>query len=211
MVWTMTDGDRFIYRVKFKDIRVKPPADEVSRARARRTRVCEHKGCDLEGVCPAPQPGGKGRHWFCEEHAAAYNRSFDFFEGMSEAETAAFLNAERYGHKRTWRMGAGPMGGRKSAEASDPRLWAGRAFFDMGAAASDERTSANRRSALQLRALRELDLDEDAAPAQIRARYAEYVRRFHPDANKGDRSSEHKLERVVRAGKLLKAAGLMKG
>jgi hypothetical protein len=28
---------------------------------------------------------------------------------------------------------------------------------------------------------------------------------------KGDRSSEDKLQRVLRAGKLLKAAGLMKG
>jgi DnaJ-class molecular chaperone len=61
-----------------------------------------------------------------------------------------------------------------------------------------------------VRALRELDLEPDAAPQEIRARYAEYVRRFHPDSNKGDRSSEHKLERVIRAGKLLKASGLMR-
>ncbi|MBU3920857.1 MAG: DnaJ domain-containing protein, partial [Alphaproteobacteria bacterium] len=66
------------------------------------------------------------------------------------------------------------------------------------------------RSSLQLRALRELDLEPDAAPAEIRTRYAEYVRRFHPDSNKGDRSSEHKLDRVIRAGKLLKASGLMR-
>ncbi|MFN4225852.1 MAG: J domain-containing protein, partial [Hyphomonas sp.] len=67
------------------------------------------------------------------------------------------------------------------------------------------------RSGLQLRALRELDLEADATPQQIRARYAEYVRRFHPDSNRGDRSSEHKLDRVLRAGKLLKASGLMRG
>jgi len=67
-----------------------------------------------------------------------------------------------------------------------------------------------RRSAMQVRALNELDLEADAKPADIRARYAEYVRRFHPDSNKGDRSSEHKLQRVIRAGKLLKAGGLMK-
>ena len=64
---------------------------------------------------------------------------------------------------------------------------------------------------VQARALRELDLELNATPTEIRARYAEYVRRFHPDSNKGDRSSEHKLQRVLRAGKLLKAAGLMKG
>jgi hypothetical protein len=32
----------------------------------------------------------------------------------------------------------------------------------------------------------------------------------HPDSNGGDRSAEHKLQRVVRAGKLLKASGLMR-
>lgn len=207
----MSDGEPFIYRVKFTDIRVKPPADETSRARAKRTRVCDEAGCDLEGTHPAPRPGGRGRHWFCEAHAGSYNRSFNFFEGMSEAEAAAFLRAEQYGHKRTWKMGGGPMGGRKAADQFDPRRWAGRGFFDMDdTPAAEDRVHAHR-SGLQLRALKELDLEPDAKPAEIRQRYAEYVRRFHPDSNRGDRSSEHKLERVLRAGKLLKASGLMKG
>lgn len=207
----MSDGEPFRYRVKFTDIRVKPPADETSRARAKRTRVCEEPGCDLEGSHPAPRPGGKGRHWFCEAHAAAYNRSFNFFEGMTDAEAAAFLRAEQYGHKRTWRMGAGPLGGRKATDPHDPRRWAGRSFFDMDDTPAGEQRMHSHRSSLQIRALKELDLETDATPAQIRARYAEYVRRFHPDSNKGDRSSEHKLDRVLRAGKLLKASGLMKG
>ena len=78
----MSDGDPFSYRVKFKDIRIKPPKDEASRARAQKTRVCDHKQCDLEGTHPAPKRQGNGRHYFCQAHAAEYNRSFDFFEGM---------------------------------------------------------------------------------------------------------------------------------
>jgi DnaJ domain len=207
----MTDSAPFRYRVKFKDIRVNPPADETSRARAKQTRVCDEPGCDLEGSHPAPRPGGKGRHFFCEAHASAYNRTFNFFEGMSEAEAAAFVRSERFGHKRTWRFGAGPMGGARAARSHDPRRWAGRGFFDMDETAAEEAKVAAHRSSLQIRALRELDLEPEATPQEIRARYAEYVRRFHPDSNKGDRSSEHKLERVVRAGKLLKASGLMRG
>lgn len=207
----MSDSEPFRYRVKFTDIRVKPPADETSRSRAKKTRVCEKKGCDLEGTHPAPKPGGKGRHWFCESHAADYNRNFNFFEGMSEGEAASFLRAEQYGHKRTWKMGVGPMGGRKAGEAHDPRRWAGRGFFDVDDTPAAEARVAAHRSSLQVRALRELDLEPDAEPKEIRARYAEYVRRFHPDSNQGDRSSEHKLDRVIRAGKLLKASGLMKG
>lgn len=207
----MSDGEPFSYRVKFKDIRVNPPADEASRARAKQTRMCDEPGCDLEGAHPAPRQNGRGRHFFCEVHVAEYNRRFNFFEGMSEAEAASFVRAEQYGHKRTWRFGAGPMRGSRSADAHDPRRWAGRSFFDMDDTPAAETRAASHRSSLQLRALRELDLEEDATPQQIRARYAEYVRRFHPDSNRGDRSSEHKLDRVLRAGKLLKASGLMRG
>jgi hypothetical protein len=206
----MSDSDPFRYRVKFKDIRVKPPADEASRERAKQTRVCDEPGCDLEGAHPAPRQNGKGRHFFCEQHVSEYNRRFNFFEGMSEAEAAAFVRSERYGHKRTWRFGSGPVGGKRSAQAHDPRRWAGRGFFDLDDMPAAEAHVAKHRSSLQVRALRELDLEPDAAPPEIRARYAEYVRRFHPDSNKGDRSSEHKLERVIRAGKLLKASGLMR-
>ncbi|MFN3912621.1 DnaJ domain-containing protein [Hyphomonas sp.] len=189
---------------------MKPPADEASRARAKQTRVCDEAGCDLEGTHPAPRQNGKGRHFFCEQHVSEYNRRFNFFEGMSEAEAASFVRSERYGHKRTWRFGGGPMGGKRSAQTHDPRRWAGRGFFDMDDTPAAEARVEKHRSSLQLRALRELDLEPDAAPADIRARYAEYIRRFHPDSNKGDRSSEHKLERVIRAGKLLKASGLMR-
>ena len=66
------------------------------------------------------------------------------------------------------------------------------------------------RTRLEVRALNELDLPKDATPADIRARYAEYVRRFHPDSNQGDRSSEEKLARVIRAWKMLKESGLTK-
>jgi hypothetical protein len=208
----MSDGDPYPYRVKFTDIRVNPPAEEVSKARARKTKVCDHKGCDLEGTHPAPKRGGKGRHHFCVRHAAEYNRSFNFFEGMSQAEAAAFARAERFGHKRTWRFGSGPMGGKKAADQFDPRRWAGRRFFDVDdIAEATGNAASSRRSSLQVRALRELDLEVEATSTEIRARYAEYVRRFHPDSNQGDRSSEDKLQRVLRAGKLLKASGLMKG
>lgn len=203
------DGS-FPYRVKFKDIRVKPPEADTSRARAKKTRVCEQDGCDLAGEFPAPKRNGNGRHWFCQRHAGEYNRRFNFFEGMSDEDLAKFNEDARHGFKKTWKFGTGPMAGKKSADAHDTRKWRGRDLFEDGVADA-ARQEQRRRTQLQVRALNELDLEADASPADIRARYADYVRRFHPDSNGGDRSSEHKLSRVIRAGKTLKAAGLMKG
>ncbi|MEM0987017.1 MAG: J domain-containing protein [Pseudomonadota bacterium] len=203
--------DPFAYRVKFTDIRVKPPASDTSRRKAKETRVCEHDGCDLAGEHRAPKKKGRGHHYFCQAHAAAYNRSFNFFEGMTEAEAAAFNDEARYDHKKTWKFGSGPVGAGNAGKIHNPRFWRGREMFEDGvegeAAARDRRGG---RTPLQIRALNELDLEGDASADAIRARYAEYVRRFHPDSNGGDRSSEHKLARVLRAGKTLKAAGLMK-
>ncbi len=205
----MADKD-YKYRPKFTDIRVKPPADETSREKATKSRVCEHPSCDLAGEHPAPQQFGDGKHWFCKRHAAEYNKSFNFFDTMTEEQLKAFNENARYGFKTTWKFGAGPMGGDKSAKSGDPKTWRGAEFFENAAEARAERRANRGATGVAKRALEELDLDAKAKPPEIRARYAEYVRLFHPDSNSGDRSSEEKLAKVIRAGKTLKAAGLMK-
>lgn len=200
--------DDFSYRPKFMDMRVKPPADDKSRARAKKTTTCEHKGCDLAGDHKSPKHGGGFRH-FCQRHAAEYNKKWNFFDGMTEAEVKDFNEAARHGHKQTWKVGTGPVSGKKAAAKLDPKNWKGREMFEDGVSQS-ARQRARGRTRLEVRALNELDLPETATPADIRARYAEYVRRFHPDSNAGDRSSEEKLARVIRAHKMLKEAGLTK-
>ncbi|MEO0983821.1 MAG: J domain-containing protein [Pseudomonadota bacterium] len=199
-------SEAFSYRVKYHDIRVRPPGGRGRAGASTSKRVCEHKSCDLPGDHRAPKRGG-GDHWFCQRHAGEYNRSWNFFDDMTEAEVASFNEAERTGHKRTWKFGTGPVGGAKAAHMHDPKTWRGRAFFEDGAQPTRARQKPGR-TRLQIRALDELDLSPDANAGEIRARYAEYVRRFHPDSNGGDRSSEHKLARVIRAWKTLKAAGL---
>lgn len=201
-------SDAFSYRVKFKDMRVKPPADETSKARAKENTVCEHKGCDLAGDYKSPKHGG-GFHMFCQRHAAEYNKKWNFFDGMTEDEVKEFNEAARHGHKQTWKFGTGPMG-KGAAKVQDPKHWRGRELFEDGVS-SAARQQKRGRTRLEVRALNELDLPETSTPAEIRARYAEYVRQFHPDSNAGDRSSEEKLARVIRAFKVLKAAGVTKG
>ncbi len=198
------------YRVKFTDIRVKPPADDTSRAKAQENRVCEQDSCDLAGEHPAPKQVGNGKHWFCKRHAAEYNKSFNFFDTMTDEEQKDFRESARYGFTPTWKMGSGPMGGTKSGKKSDPRTWKGSDFFQNKEAAKAARRGNRSATGVAKRALAELDLGPTAKAAEVRARYADYVRRFHPDSNSGDRSSEEKLSKVIRAGKTLKAAGLMK-
>ena len=60
--------------------------------------LCDRDGCDKPGDRPAPKsPNSRERWHFCEQHAAEYNRGWDYFEGLSAEEAAAREANERRG------------------------------------------------------------------------------------------------------------------
>ncbi|MBX9873602.1 MAG: J domain-containing protein, partial [Beijerinckiaceae bacterium] len=59
------------------------------------------------------------------------------------------------------------------------------------------------------KALEALGLDENADAAAIKAKYKELVKRFHPDANGGDRSREGTLQEILKAYQQLKSTGMV--
>ncbi len=61
--------------------------------------------------------------------------------------------------------------------------------------------------ALERRSLDALGLDETATGPEIKQRYKELVKRHHPDANGGDRSTEDRLRSIIEAYNTLKASG----
>lgn len=195
----------FQYRPKFVDIRVNKP-DPAQAARKPSERPCDQIGCASAGLHRAP----KSRHrddefwWFCTAHAAEYNRRWNYFEGMSEEEYDAFSRASETGHRPTWTFRAS----RLDREASVYRKFhAFRGERGMaGETASPRKPRVSRLSALALDAL---GLKDDATAAMVRARYAELVKRYHPDSNGGDRSYEAQLGKVVRAYQTLKSAGFL--
>ena len=59
------------------------------------------------------------------------------------------------------------------------------------------------------KALDALGLDDTADSVAIKARYKELVKRFHPDANGGDRSREDTLREILKAYQQLKTVGMV--
>jgi DnaJ-class molecular chaperone len=52
-----------------------------------------------------------------------------------------------------------------------------------------------------------LDLDEQAGLKDIKTRYKQLVKRYHPDANGGDNGAEDRLKRVIQAYRHLTTSG----
>lgn len=213
----------FQYKPRFVDIRVRPPKpDEEAKAETQAPglkpgeRACDHPGCRAAAVARAPKSRDmlNEHYWFCQPHAAEYNRHWDFFAGMSEGEIRKRQQDELFtGGRPTWEMKAG----RNSREAASFSANFGKGegyrdpygmFGGQGGKRQAPEPEARKLGKIERAALTDLDLDLDADAGKIRARYTELLRRLHPDANGGDRSGEDKLQRVIRAYQSLRKAGM---
>ena len=201
----------------FDRIRIKPSCDEPQEAKG---PVCEHPTCKAAGEYRAPKGRDReGQYWrFCLQHVREYNASYNYFAGMSDSAVAAFQKDSVIGHRPTWTMGMNGSGQGEERDAkAEPRDWG---YFDpLGILKGEDFTQARtsrvraepkrpRYTGAVRRALDILGLDETADGPAIKAQYKSLVKRFHPDANGGDRSFEERLRDIIKAHDTLKAAGL---
>jgi hypothetical protein len=198
----------------FDRIRVKPDQDRRLRAQL---PACQWPRCDAPATHRAP----KGRlraneYWrFCLDHVREYNNSYNFFAGMSDDAIAKYQKEDLTGHRPTWKMGS--IGGRRGDARRSSRTYRGPGWaaddpfglFDGSGGVGHARPAAEGRKILnaQRRALDVLGLEADAKRADIKARFKVLVKRHHPDANGGDRTSEDRLREIIAAYNYLKSAG----
>ena len=146
---------------------------------AAKVRLCDREGCDAPGDRPAPKaPNSPERWYFCEAHAAEYNKNWDYFAGL-DAEAAAAREADEQRDAR---------GFRQSAQWK----WAGPGD---GSRTRDE-----------MRALDALELDSDAQFDAIKAAYRRLAKEHHPDLKPGDEEAHKRFQQVQAAYEVLRRA-----
>jgi hypothetical protein len=202
----------------FDRIRVKPDKDRRQR---RMSPDCDWPGCAKAATHRAPKGRGhEGTYWrYCLDHVRMYNQSYNYFAGMPDAAVAAYQKDAVTGHRPTWKLGqnaARRAGGTPKNGSATGAGFAGWdlhdpfGFFDGGVEQGPRHadTPGNRliRNA-ERKALGTMGLEVDASKAEIKSRFKELVKRHHPDANRGDCSTEDRLRDVIQAYNYLKSAG----
>ena len=197
----------------FDRIRVKPDLDRRLRAEH---PPCEWPGCNGAATHRAP----KGRtleneYWrFCLNHVREYNHSYNFFAGMSTDDIAKYQRDAVVGHRPTWKMGMN--GGKPSTRSHSDRLSPDGAddplglFRHFGGQADGERLRRRESRVIhnaERKALDALGLEPEATTNDIKVRFKALVKRHHPDANGGDRSTEDRLREIIQAYNYLKSVG----
>ena len=181
-------------------------------------RFCDWPGCSGAGEHPAPKSREKAddRHMFCQEHAREYNKSWNYYEGMSEDEVEADRRKDTVWDRPSWHFGTiNP----KAAMAAAMRAGMGYGVRDdfgvydehIGGA-RDNKSQADphihigpRPGTPEERAMSILDLSPPLSAHAIKTRYKELVKRHHPDANGGDKAAEEKFKEIGEAYRILMA------
>jgi hypothetical protein len=189
----------------FDKIRVTPRG---SKPEPKAEKLCEWEGCEKPAKHKAPKGRGfEGQFWsYCTAHVQEYNKSYNYFAGMTDGDVSAAQKAAQTGDRPTWKLGerAHAAAGSKRGQAqefADPLH-----LFGKDAKPAQKKLGRNLR-VNEMQALTTLGLDENAKPEDAKLKYKQLVKRLHPDANNGSRANEETLKAVIQAYDTLRASG----
>ena len=173
-----------------------PGKDDAEPEQDGRTRRCAAEGCTAEAHYPAPKSRDALRDylWFCLEHVRAYNKSWNYYEGLQGAALEAEIRRATTWERPSWKFATG-----KPAEElfDDPM-----GLFDFesrGASGAGRQLSPEERRAWKTMRMEPVnDLD------QVKAQYKQLAKEHHPDMNGGDAGAEERLKEINLAYDLIR-------
>ena len=151
-------------------------------------RCCAWPGCDADGEYRAPKARDRLREfqWLCLDHVREFNRGWDFFAGMSQADIEAHRRADVTWHRPTWRFAAafGPDG----------------QWHDVfGLFAEDDRRPPARARSKPAEMMARLGLEVGFTLDELKRRYKHLAKQHHPDLHGGDKDAEERLKLINEA------------
>ncbi|AMK19174.1 MULTISPECIES: J domain-containing protein [Sphingobium] len=146
---------------------------------AQQVRLCDRHGCDKPGGCPAPKsPNSPERWYFCTDHAAEYNRNWDYFQGLDKEEREQ----------------------RERDERRDANGFQSSAYHGWGGPGDGSRSRD------ELHALKALELEDDADFEAVKKSWRRLAKENHPDVKPGDADAAVRFHTIQAAYEVLRSA-----
>ena len=210
------------------DFDVSVTADKRRRTRSRgmsgafetSERGCDWPGCEGKGTYRAPASPERLNEfrWFCLDHVRDYNAAWNFFEGIDEEALEERLRNSTVWERPTWRLGRGPTAAMGFMQNhADGKAWERFGLSDpldvLGTAATinpvrgqpGEERPRRRLTREEQSAMDTLGLPHQVETrGEVRKRYRALVKDLHPDMNGGQNPEPERLNRVLKAWKILR-------
>ena len=185
--------------------------DDTGKQQVRR---CEWPGCDQHGEHRANR---SPRHmndyvWYCTDHAREHNKSWNFFEGLSDDDVEKEIRNDTVWQRPTWKLGSGPSAHKARFGSDGPKIRDDFGVYEDAVGNGKKSTNKHeweKRPAHDTKLMRAyalLDIDPPSSKEEVRKKYKKLVKMHHPDANGGDKKSEEKFKDVVEAYQLIMVA-----
>ena len=157
-------------------------------------KKCDYPGCTKAGTCRAPKTRDLKEYWmFCQEHAAEYNKNWNYYADMSPEEIEEDWERQTFGE---------PVGKRSKQDSADYIKFL--EDFITGRGTFDKTPPKKSLSSTIMAAFKKLDLPITASWREIGIRYRALAKKHHPDtANKKD-SNADKFAEISSAYQTLK-------
>ena len=193
-------------------INLKPNSPDYADEAPRQVRkACDMPYCQNEGTFRAPKDRSLSNHyWFCQDHITEYNRAWNFFEGMNQTEIEDHILKSMFGDRPTWRYDVDGMAEenlRRRARdfygaGDNPDEKASRAWQEYESNSGNQVNS----SSAEFEAMATFGLEPPVTLDDIKKRYKELAKKYHPDLNKNCKKSEELLKKINMSYTVLKLA-----
>ena len=165
--------------------------------------ICEWDNCKEVGTYKAPteRDNSKNFRWLCEEHIKVFNKSWNYFDGMSQNEIENFIKSDLTWHRPTQKFG--------SADNFFNILW-NNALGDKFKIFNEKENGPVHFNSYKKLCEKDKDafeimgLEFSADRVAIQKKFKSLVKKFHPDKHSGNKKFEDKLKKITLAYSHLK-------
>jgi len=161
---------------------------------------CDWIGCNDEGLYRAPKSRDELNfyHHFCLTHVRQYNKSWNYYIGMSDAEVEQDVRKDTVWQRPSW-----PIGGNTTPEDIIDKMdvfgpdWENK----KGSQAPQKRTE--KLGVRENWAVSVFALSDPVNSNTVKSRYKELVKQHHPDKNGGDKAGEERIKEINEAYQII--------
>jgi len=166
---------------------------------------CDNKDCNLEGKYKAPKSkiNLKNYYFFCLKHIKEYNKSWDYYKGMSVNQIELSLRQDVIWNRPSWPTNGSPKYINNTINSIFNNNFE---FFPNYLKFNKNNTNKNAGINLSVNEKNSLEILSIQLPItleKIKSSYKKLVKKYHPDINRVDNNAEKKFKEVNSAYKIL--------
>ena len=167
--------------------------------------TCDQINCSEQGKFKAPKSRLKLNeyYFFCLKHVKEYNKSWDFYKGMTVSQIELSMRKDTVWDRPSWPLKGNPD---TIIEQLDDLLKNEDNFFKKDRDFNDfikNKLVDESLSNIEFKSLKILGLSMPISVDEIKKKYKKLVKIFHPDVNDNNKDAEKKFKEINEAYKLL--------